>query len=108
MFPQGSSQGGYSQGAPSSSSYYSSIQGLAITCAIACTLLAAPWLANNTEDFAEGLILNFYGQEFLDFGVFIWKALCFGFVFFITRAFIVAAIVAFGVGLAQRFPMLIA
>lgn len=110
MFPpQNPQQGGFPQGSPpTNNNYYSSIQGLAVTCAIACTLLLAPWLANSTEGFAEKLIIDFYGHNFVDIGLFVWQLLCFSFVFFITRAFVVAAIVAFGVGLAQRFPMLMA
>ncbi len=109
MFPPNQPQGGFPQRPPQqSNNYYSSITGLAITCAIACTLLLAPWLANSTEGFARSLILDFYGKDFIDIGLFIWQILCFAFVFFVTRAFVVAMIVSLGIGLAQRFPMLMA
>ncbi|NOR70837.1 MAG: hypothetical protein GQ532_14285 [Methylomarinum sp.] len=109
MFPPNQPQAGFSQSSPQqNNNYYSSITGLAITCAIACTLLLAPWLANSTEGFARQLIFDFYGKDFIDIGLFIWQLLCFSFVFFITRAFVVAMIVSLGIGLAQRFPMLMA
>jgi len=106
QYPQ---QGGYPppSGHKQQSNYYESIQGLAIVCAIACTLLTAPLLALETEEWARNLIIKFYGHDWEELGVFVWKALCFAFVFFITRAFVVAMIVAMGIGLAQRFPMLL-
>ena len=90
-----------------SNNYYSSIKGLAITCAIICTLLLGPLLGEATEDWITNQIISIYGYEWLDPGIFLWKALCWALVFFLTRAFVVAAIVAFGIGLAHRFPLLV-
>ncbi len=104
QYPQQS--GGYPR-PPNQSNYYSSIEGLAIVCAIACTLLTAPLLTVATDEWARALILKFYGHGLVDFGILVWKLLCFAFVFFLTRAFVVAMVVAMGVGLAQRFPMLL-
>lgn len=88
--------------------YYASVKGLAITCAIICTLLAGPLLGHWTEEWITGLIEQIYGEEWIELGLPVWKGLCFAFVFFATRAFVVAAIVAGGVGLAQRLPLLAA
>lgn len=102
-------QGGFPSQRPSGghNNYYSSIKGLAITCAIICTLLLGPLLGKWTEPYIMNLIIDIYGYEWVAEGVWIWKGLMLALIFFITRAFVVAAIVALGIGLAQRWPVLL-
>ncbi len=103
------SGGGYPQGPPrpgGPDNYYSSIKGLAITCAMICTLLMGPLLGEWTQAPVSRLIEDIYGWEWIEHGLFIWKGLCFALVFFLTRAFVVAAIVSLGIGILQRFPIL--
>lgn len=109
MFNQPDQGGGYSQTPRpnGAQNYYSSIQGLAITSALICTLLLGPLLGQWTEPYIAKLIAEIYGPEWLDPGLFVWKLLAIAFVFFITRAFVVAMIIAFGIGLAARYPLLI-
>ena len=103
------SGGGYPQGPPrhgGPDNYYSSIKGLAITSAIICTLLMGPLLGKWTEPFITQLITDLYGYEWVRYGVFIWQGLMLALVFFLTRAFVVAAIVSLGIGILNRFPLL--
>ena len=93
---------------PPNNNYYQSIQGLAITCAIICTFLFGPLLGEWSAPFISDLITDIYGAQWIEGGLFIWKALCIALVFFLTRAFVVAAIVSFGIGIATRFPLLLA
>lgn len=86
--------------------YYTSIQGLAVTSAIICTLLLTPFLGRWTEAFIAELVTDLYGPEWSSWGVVIWKVLLGGLVFYTTRAFLLAALVAVSIAVIQRFPLL--
>jgi hypothetical protein len=101
--------GGYPQ-PPTQSNYYQSIKGLSLVCAVISVLLAAPILAEVTEDFAREFILSYYGdfgKEYLEGGVILWKLLCTAIIFYLSRAFVTGLIVSLGIALAGRFPALI-
>lgn len=104
MFPQ---NGGVPQDpTPQNNNYYESIQGLAMVCAVATTLIAAPYLNNFTADFVYALFLENYGEGIARFLGFFWEALVYAFVFYLSKIYVVAAVTTIALWLAARIPAL--
>ena len=77
-----------------------------MVCALATTLIAAPYLNNLTSDFVNSLFLENYGESFARFLGFFWEALVYAFTFYMAKIYVVAAVTTIALWLAARIPAL--
>jgi len=83
------------------------IQNLAMVISIIATLVCAPLLGNFTENWASKIIIESYSAEYLEIGLFVWKALIYALVYYAAQAFLVGAIVSLLLAIASRLPMFV-
>ncbi len=94
--------GGYPQ--QSDNNYHGSIEGLAIVCAIAATLIAAPYINNFTSEFVTNLFVQNYGEGLSTFLGYLWTGLVYGFTYFLARIYVYGAVTAVSLWVVSRLP----